>query len=186
MVGTVVVFTDVTDRKAMEQALSETNLELEQALQTARGLAREAQAANRAKSEFLANMSHEIRTPMNAIVGLAELLLDAALPDEQRSSVQLMIDSGQALLDIINDILDFSKIEAGRLELDLHEFNVAGFVEGAVELMATRAPDKRACGSRAYVDPAIPEDLVGDSGSAAPDPAQPAEQRRQVHERGAT
>ena len=163
IVGAVVVFTDVTDRKTMELALSETNLELEQALMTARELAREAQAANRAKSEFLANMSHEIRTPMNAIVGLAELLLDASLPDEQRASVQLMIDSGQALLDIINDILDFSKIEAGRLELDLHEFNVAGLVESAVDLMATRARQKGLKLS-SYIDRSVPEILIGDSG----------------------
>ena len=126
-------------------------------------MAREAQAANRAKSDFLANMSHEIRTPMNAIVGLAELLLDAALPDEQRGSVQLMIDSGQALLDIINDILDFSKIEAGRLELDLHEFSLTAVVESAADLLAIRARQK---GLRlaTFVDPAIPEHLLGDSG----------------------
>ncbi|MBL8097148.1 MAG: PAS domain-containing protein, partial [Anaerolineales bacterium] len=154
-IGAVVVFTDVSERKAMEQALSETNLELEQALVTAREMAREAQAANRAKSDFLANMSHEIRTPMNAIVGLAELLLDAALPDEQRGSVQLMIDSGQALLDIITDLLDFSKIEAGRLELDLHEFSLTTVVESAADLLAIRARQK---GLRlaTFVDPAIP------------------------------
>ncbi len=163
VVGAVVVFTDLTDRKAMELALSETNLELEQALMTARELAREAQAANRAKSEFLANMSHEIRTPMNAIVGLAELLLDAALPDEQRASVQLMIDSGQALLDIINDILDFSKIEAGRLELDLHEFDVTGLVESAVDLMAARARQKGLKLS-SHIDHSVPAVLIGDSG----------------------
>ncbi len=163
LIGTVGVFTDLTERKAMEQALSQSNLELEQALATARELAREAQAANRAKSDFLANMSHEIRTPMNAIVGLAELLLDASLPDEQRGSVQLMIDSGQALLDIINGILDFSKIEAGRLELDLHEFSITNVVESAVDLMATRARQKGirlAC----RIDPAVHEVLIGDSG----------------------
>ncbi len=163
VVGSVGVFTDVTERKSMEQTLSRTNFELEHALITARELARDAQAANRAKSDFLANMSHEIRTPMNAIVGLAELLLDANLPDEQRGSVQLMIDSGQALLDIINDILDFSKIEAGRLELDLHEFSLMGVVEGAVDLLTVRARQK---GLRlmSYVDPAIPVGLFGDSG----------------------
>ncbi len=163
VIGSVGVFTDVTDRKVMERTLSRTNLELEQALFTAQELARDAQAANRAKSDFLANMSHEIRTPMNAIIGLAELLLDAALPDEQRGSVQLMIDSGQALLDIINDILDFSKIEAGRLELDLHEFSLTAVVESAVELLAIRARQK---GLRlvSFIDPAIPDELLGDSG----------------------
>jgi signal transduction histidine kinase/DNA-binding response OmpR family regulator len=162
-VGAVAVMTDVTGQKAMEQALSDTNLELEQALATARDLARAAQSANRAKSEFLANMSHEIRTPMNAIIGLAEVLLDSPLVEHQRHSVRLMVDSGQALLDIINDILDFSKIEAGHLQLNLHEFDLADIVESVAELMATRVSPqdlRLAC----YIDPAIPATLIGDSG----------------------
>ncbi|MBL8097375.1 MAG: PAS domain-containing protein, partial [Anaerolineales bacterium] len=162
-IGAVVVFSDVTERKAMERTLSRTNEELAEALERARDLTREAQSASRAKSDFLANMSHEIRTPMNAIVGLAEHLLDGPLHDDQRNAVKLMSDSGQALLEIINDILDFSKIEAGRLELDLHEFSPAAVVESVVDLLAIRARQKGlriAC----LVDPALPEALVGDSG----------------------
>jgi len=137
-------------------------------------------------------MSHEIRTPMNAVVGLAEHLLDADLPAEQQGSVKLMIDSGQALLDIINDILDFSKIEAGRLELDLHEFSLGEVVEGTVDLLALRAREK---GLRliSRVDPALPALYLGDSGrlrqvlrlrAAAAGLAQPAEQCGQVHAAG--
>ncbi|NDW60277.1 hybrid sensor histidine kinase/response regulator, partial [Yangia sp. PrR004] len=82
------------------------------------------EAANRAKSAFLANMSHEIRTPMNGVVGMAELLNDTSLTEEQRLYANTIKNSGEALLVIINDVLDYSKIEAEKLVLHPEPFDL--------------------------------------------------------------
>ncbi len=47
-----------------------------------------AESANRAKSDFLTTMSHEMRTPMNAILGMADLLSESSLQEEQRGYVR--------------------------------------------------------------------------------------------------
>ena len=141
----------------LQQEISERKL-IEVELEKAKEMAiRE----SRAKSIFLANMSHEIRTPMNGVIGMANILKDTELNDQQREYLDIIEISGNNLLSIINDILDFSKIEAGQVELENIPFNLMQQVDEVTKILHIKAVAK---GLKLFfmISPDLPDQVKGD------------------------
>ncbi len=139
---------DITERRRMENELHEAMFAVD--------------AAARAKADFLASMSHEIRTPMNGVIGMADLLAQTRLDDDQMHMLRTIRDSGNALITVINDILDFSKIEAGKLGIEELSMSVADTLEG-VALTLTPNASKKGLQIHTFIDPSVPDAVQGDS-----------------------
>ncbi|MFI3196551.1 MAG: response regulator, partial [Methylococcaceae bacterium] len=145
---------DVTERKRLDQALLDKNIELEYAKAAA-------EKANLAKSDFLSSMSHEIRTPMNAIIGMSHLALTTELTPRQSDYIKNIQSSSRHLLCIINDILDFSKIEAGKLTIESTEFELEKVLSNVANLITEKTTAK---GLELIfnIDKNVPQVLIGD------------------------
>jgi len=126
----------------LEQHRKDLELEVQVRTRALEAEKEKAEQATIAKSSFLANMSHEIRTPMIGVLGMADLLRQRPLQDQDLQLVATIYRSGEALLEILNDLLDFSKIEAGHMSLDPVPFDVARLTEDVTRLMEVTAHNK--------------------------------------------
>jgi PAS domain S-box-containing protein len=132
--GVLAVARDVTERKRSEQALRETNVELESAKSAA-------EQANQAKSDFLSSMSHELRSPLNAILGFAQLVNSDSPPPtpSQMANIDQILQAGWHLLKLINEILDLSVIESGKVSLSMESVSLAELMNECQAMMEPQA-----------------------------------------------
>jgi two-component system sensor histidine kinase/response regulator len=147
--GATGTINDISVRKAAEETLLKAK--------------ESAEIATREKSRFLAVISHEIRTPMNGVLGMAQLLMETDLNDEQKDYLKTLYNSGQNLLTIINDILDFSKIEAGKLSVEQVSFDLYQAVDDVCDILMPQFIEKNV---DLMVDfqPNCPRYVLGDVG----------------------
>lgn len=122
-----------------------------------------AEEASRTKSDFLASMSHELRTPLNVVLGMAQLLADSSLKDEDKKYVASIERSGKVLLTLIEDVLDLSKVEEGQLRLERVPFDLREVIADVEDSFYTHAKSKDLI-FQSLVGPRVPHFLLGDGG----------------------
>lgn len=97
--GVVITFADITERKAIEEALETTK--------------HEAERANLAKSRFLAAASHDLRQPLQSLTLLKELLVQAVEGEKPQQLLARFEQTLRTISGMLNALLDINQIEAG-------------------------------------------------------------------------
>jgi PAS domain S-box-containing protein len=111
--GVVVVFRDVTPRRAAERAREEQE---------------------RRKDEFLAMLAHELRNPLAPIAGALHVLEIAADdPENCARARQIMQRQVDQLVRLVDDLLDVSRITRGKIGLQCERVELADVIQRAVE-----------------------------------------------------
>ena len=104
--------------------------------------AQAARASDLAKTQFLATISHELRTPMNGVIGAAQLLELADLPEEDRELVDILNSCADSQMALIEEILTFGEIEAGALRMKSEPIDVKDFMKNATSFATILAQKK--------------------------------------------
>jgi len=120
-----------------------------------------AKFANEAKSRFLANMSHELRTPLNGVIGIADLMRETNLNNQQREFVNIMHNSANTLLGLIENVLDISKIEAGKITIARDNFDLHQLVNVMMQMQTPMGKAKNLLVT-SHIDAHTPFSLQGD------------------------
>ncbi len=123
---------------------------------------KKAEQESKNKANFVAFLSHEIRNPANGIIAMSELLSGTDMTEEQRSYLEILQTSNEALMELINGILDMSRLEAGKMTVARNPFDLINTIE---DLMYTLAPQAFQKGVEVVLDveSEIPLFVVGDS-----------------------
>ena len=134
LLGAVMVFRDVTERRAID----------------------------RLKSEFVSTVSHELRTPLTSIRGALGLLSSGLLgpiAEKGKRMLDIAVGNTDRLVRLINDILDLERIGSGAVELTLGAVDAHAVMKDASEGLQSIADE---AGVRLVVEPASGS-LWGDS-----------------------
>jgi PAS domain S-box-containing protein len=137
IVGLVVVFRDVSERKRTERILMEQSAALRESEAQLRRV-------SEIKDEFLATLSHELRTPLSAMLGWTQMLRSRSLrADAVEKALESIERNARAQAELVNDLLDVSRIVSGKLYIEKEIVDLTSIVASAVETVAPTAAARR-------------------------------------------
>lgn len=107
-----------------DEALRQTQADIDDARQRAATAVELAGVADRAKKAFLSTMTHELRTPLHQVLGTLDLARWQSTNAEQIKWLDRCTAAAKTLQRLIDDVLDLNQLKANRVSLDRAEFTL--------------------------------------------------------------
>ncbi|MEW6735701.1 MAG: PAS domain S-box protein [Acidobacteriota bacterium] len=149
IIGVILVFRDVTEKKRGEQKLNQLLIREQEAR-------KQAEEANRIKDEFLATVSHELRTPLTSILGWIRMIrsdkLDAVAVSKALETIER---NARSQAQLVQDLLDISRIISGKLRLEMQPVDLEAVIKSAVDSIRPTA-DTKSIKLRTIIDSTSP------------------------------
>ena len=143
MVGVVLVFRDISERRRIENERRNTATERERLFNAERAARADAERASRVKDEFVAMVSHELRTPLNAILGWTQLMVQSTGdPDIISRGLDVISRNTRVQAQLVSDLLDVSRIVSGKLHLTIEKVDLVSIVRNVIESVQQAAGGK--------------------------------------------
>ncbi|MEI7424760.1 MAG: ATP-binding protein [Candidatus Staskawiczbacteria bacterium] len=116
MLGSVIVFRDITREKEVE----------------------------RIKEDFTSMIVHELRSPLDSIKKMIEMIRTTKVKKEKQADCfQMIYGSSSDMLELVNNLLDIAKIEAGKFELRKEKSDIKKVIESRIMFFNTAAKDAK-------------------------------------------
>jgi signal transduction histidine kinase len=94
-----------------------------------------------AKAQFLANISHELRTPVTVAKGIAHVLKNPNVSDDERLEFIGQLQSSlDRLAGLVDEIIEITELEQGTFELHIEYTDLAPLIDKAVADMGEAHP----------------------------------------------
>lgn len=126
------VNTDISERKAYEEALNRKSEEL--------------QKANDTKNMFISIIAHDLRNPFNALIGLTDILRkrESVINDTRANEISgIILQSAKTTYEMLNNLLLWCRSQQNTIAFEPNEFNLHSTVDEALGEVKGQAQKKR-------------------------------------------
>ena len=106
--------------------------------------AKQLEDSNKELESYSYSIAHDLRGPLRTITAFSQILLEDAnkkLDDQEKDSLNRIVNAGKFMAELIDDILELSRIT--RINIEYNDVNLTALAEECVQRLQSSEPDRK-------------------------------------------